>query len=103
MFYDSFSQRYFTSTMSSVLNAQYHVNRNFVLKGWSNLNELYDFLGLEKHSGGDIIGWSADEMFEGGLTPWIDFENRLVKMDDGLECYIISTLFEPTVLDLDYN
>jgi hypothetical protein len=103
LFYDSFSQRYFTSTMSSVLNAQYHVNRNFALRGWSDLNELYDFLGLEEHSGGDVIGWSADEMIEGGLTPWIDFENRLVEMDDGLECYIISTLFEPTVLDSDYN
>jgi len=102
LFYDSFSQRYFTSTMSSVLNAQYHVNRNFALRGWSDLNELYDFLGLEEHSGGDVIGWSADEMIEGGLTPWIDFENRLVEMDDGLECYIISTLFEPTVLDSDY-
>ncbi len=43
LFYDTFCQRYFTSTMSSVL------------------------------------------------------------MDDGLECYIISTLFEPTVLDSDYN
>lgn len=103
LFYDSFSQRYFTSTMSSVLNAQYHVNRNFALRGWSDLNELYDFLGLEEHSGGDVIGWSSDEMLEGGLTPWIDFENRLVEMDDGLECYIISTLFEPTVLDSDYN
>ncbi len=103
LFYDSFSQRYFTSTMSSVLNTQYHVNRNFALRGWSNLNEFYDFLGLEERSGGDVIGWSADEMIEGGLIPWIDFENRLVKMDDGLECYIVSTLLEPTVLDLDYN
>lgn len=102
LFYDSYSNRYFTSTMSSVINAQYHVNRNFALRGWSDINELYDFLGLEERSGGDVIGWSSDEMIEGGLTPWIDFENRLVEMDDGLECYIISTLFEPTVLDCDY-
>jgi hypothetical protein len=101
LFYDTFCQRYFTSTMSSVLNAQYHVNRNFALRGWSNLNELYDFLGLEKYRGGDLIGWSYDEMLESGLAPWIEFENRLVKMDDGLECYIISTLFEPTVLNPD--
>jgi len=101
LFYDTFCQRYFTSTMSSVINAQYHVNRNFALRGWSDINELYDFLGLEEHCGGDLIGWSADEMSESGLTPWIEFENRLVKMDDGLECYIISTLFEPTVLNPD--
>jgi hypothetical protein len=101
LFYDSFSQRYFTSTMSSVINAQYHVNRNFALRGWSDLNELYDFLGLEEHRGGYLIGWSADEMLESGLTPWIEFENRLVKMDDGLECYLISTLHEPIVLSPD--
>lgn len=101
LFYDTFCQRYFTSTMSSVINAQYHVNRNFALRGWSDLNELYDFLGLEGHRGGDLIGWSADEMLESGLTPWIEFENRLVKMDDGLECYLISTLYEPIVLNPD--
>jgi hypothetical protein len=101
LFYDTFCKRYFTSTMSSVINAQYHVNRNFALRGWSDINELYDFLGLEKYRGGDLIGWSADEMLESGLTPWIEFENRLVKMDDGLECYIISTLYEPTVLNPD--
>lgn len=101
LFYDTFCQRYFTSTMSSVINAQYHVNRNFTLRGWSNLNELYDFLGLEKYRGGDLIGWSYDEMLESGLTPWIEFENRLVKMDDGLECYLISTLYEPIVLNPD--
>lgn len=101
LFYDTFCQRYFTSTMSSVINAQYHVNRNFALRGWSDLNELYDFLGLEEHRGGDLIGWSSDEMLESGLTPWIEFENRLVKMDDGLECYLISTLYEPIVLNPD--
>lgn len=101
LFYDTFCQRYFTSTMSSVINAQYHVNRNFALRGWSNINELYDFLGLEKHHGGDLIGWSADEMSESGLAPWIEFENRLVKFDDGLECYLISTLCEPIVLNPD--
>lgn len=101
LFYDTFCQRYFTSTMSSVINAQYHVNRNFALRGWSDLNELYNFLGLEEHRGGDLIGWSSDEMLESGLTPWIEFENRLVKMDDGLECYLISTLYEPIVLNPD--
>lgn len=101
LFYDTFCQRYFTSTMASVLNAQYHVNRNFALRGYSTINELYDFLGLEEQFGGDLIGWSADEMLESGLTPWIEFENRFTKMDDGLECYIISTLFGPTILNPD--
>lgn len=100
LFYDNFSQRYFTSTMTSVVNAQYHLNRNFVLRGEASLNELYEFMGLEKVYGGDSIGWDFYELMESGIQ-WIDFENRLVKMDDGLECYIVSALFEPTVLGHD--
>lgn len=55
MFYDMISGRYFTSTMLEVRNAEYHFNRNFVLRGGQAvLNELYDFLGLDHIEGGDI-------------------------------------------------
>jgi hypothetical protein len=97
LFYDDYSQRYFLSTMSSVLNAQYHLNRNFTLRGDTNLNEFYEFLGIDKIDCGDDIGWSMDDLIESGIV-WIDFENRYVKMDDGMECYIISALYGPTIL-----
>lgn len=97
LFYESFSQQYFTSTMSSVLNAQYHANRNFTLRGDVTLNEFYEFLGIDKVDCGDDIGWSADELMESGIM-WIDFENTRAVMDDGLECYVISSMFEPVYL-----
>lgn len=97
LFYDSYSQRYFTATMSSVLNAQYHLNRNYILRGYVNLNEFYEFLGIDKIDCGDDIGWTMDYMDDIGIT-WLDFENCYVKMEDGMECYIISTLIEPTSL-----
>lgn len=97
LFYDNFSQRYFTSTLVSVINAQYHLNRNFALRGDASLNELYEFMGLEKVVGGDNIGWDYYELIESDIR-WIDFKNRYVKMDDGLECYIIHSIYEPQIL-----
>jgi len=48
LFYDMYSKRYFSSTIAAVLNAQYHINRNLQLRGYTTVNEFYDFLGLEE-------------------------------------------------------
>jgi hypothetical protein len=93
LFYECFSKRYFTSTLSAVMNAQYHINRNFSLSGFAAVNEFYEFLGLDKTDSGDEIGW-GQELLEDN-TMWIDFDNRYTKLEDGLECYIISTVYEP--------
>lgn len=47
-FYDSFSQRYFETTIAKVIEAEYHLNRNFMFQGVIPLNDFYEFLGLEK-------------------------------------------------------
>ena len=73
LFYDNYSGEYFESTFSRVLQAEYHLNRNFMLSGAVSLNDFYDFLGLEeikkKVKCGDVVGWSN---FNGDLY-WIDF------------------------------
>lgn len=90
LFFDSNSQRYFQATIPAVLNAMYHLNRNLVLRGEVSLNEFFGFLGIDKVEGGDEIGWSIDELIEDGLM-WLDFENVHTKLDDGMECCIISS------------
>ena len=92
--YDLFSKRYFTSTMAAVLNAQYHVNRNLCLRGDTTINEFYEFLGIDKIDCGDEIGWFIDELMDGGIM-WLDFDNCCTKMDDGMECCVISALSDP--------
>ncbi len=92
--YDLLSERYFTTTMAAVLNAQYHINRNLCLRGNTSINEFYEFLGINGVENGDEIGWSLDEMIVGGLM-WLDFDNRIVGLEDGMECCIISTLVDP--------
>ena len=97
LFYDDWSGRYFESTIEQVIAAQYHINRNFVLRGYVTLNELYEFLGLETTEYGNTVGWAVeDEMY------WIDFHQHKVIMDDGLECYIIETPWGPSPDFLEY-
>ena len=94
--YDLFSKRYFTSTMAAVLNAQYRINRNLSLRGDTTVNEFYEFLGIDGIDCGDEIGWSMDELMEGGIM-WLDFNNRQTTMEDGMVCCVISALWDPII------
>ena len=95
LFYDNYSGEYFESTFSRVLQAEYHLNRNFMLSGAVSLNDFYDFLGLEeikkKVKCGDSVGWSN---FNGELY-WIDFDHTRIIIDDGLICYAVEPVFYP--------
>ena len=63
LFYDSFTHKYFESTISRVLQAEIAVNRNLALGGWVSFNDFYDFLGLEHINGGDEIGWCVCDSY----------------------------------------
>lgn len=96
LFYDRFSERYFESTFSKVLQAEYHINRNLCLRGEVTLNEFYSFLGIEPIEGGDSIGWFIDD----DEIYWIDFGHPYMPVDDGLnhdniDCWIIDPVFDP--------
>ncbi len=92
LFYDEWSGRYFESTIEQVVTAEYHLNRNFVLRGYCVLNEFYEFLGLEPTEYGNEVGWAVEDEFY-----WIDFNHRKALIDDDLECYIIETPWAPSM------
>ena len=100
LFYESYSGRYFTSKMKDVREAEYHINRNFALRGYVTFNELCEFYGIDKVDGGDEIGWSIDGYDFYGYA-WVDFTHDKINTDDGLECYMISYPFWPHNLDDD--
>lgn len=102
LFYDEWSNRYFNKTMEEVRNAEYHFNRNFVLRGYAELNELYEFLGLEPTKLGATIGWSIRAGLEFYGYQWVDFWHDLFTLEDGLECYFINMPFPPTADFMDY-
>ena len=97
LFYEEYSDRFFESTIEQVITAEYHLNRNYILRGYTVLNELYDFLGLEPTEYGSIMGWAPQDE----SMYWIDFNHRKIIHDD-IECYVIEMPFEPTIGYNDY-
>ena len=91
LFYDVWSKRYFEATIEQVITAEYHINRNLVLRGYVILNELYEFIGLDTTDYGFEVGWTVNDSFY-----WIDFNHHKAVLDDGLECFIIDTPWGPS-------
>ena len=89
-FYDPFSQRYFDTTFSQILQAEYHLNRNFVLGDFITLNTFYEFLGLAPTDDGDTLGWYLDDDIY-----WIDFDHIKSIAEDGTSVYVITPVFSP--------
>lgn len=92
LFYDSFSKRYFESTVAQVLEAEYHLNRNWCLGASVYVNDFYNFLGMPTIPGGDELGWHW--IYSDGLA-WIDFNHHKTILEDGLEVYVIDFVYSP--------
>lgn len=94
LFYDEYSGRYFESTIEKVLLAEYHLNRNYILRGFARLNDFYEFLGLEQTDYDEAVGWDiCSEIY------WIDFNHRKILIgddNDSFECYVIEMPYYPS-------
>lgn len=97
LFYDTFSGRYFNSTLVKVALAEYNLNRNIHTRGWYELNEFYEELGIDDANVYNALGWSEGYNYECYWQAWVDFNHNRVTMDDGTECVVISMLQEPYV------
>lgn len=93
IFYDIFSDRSVEMYEREIMDAEYHLNRNFTMRGYASLNEFYEFLGLEPTDDGELLGWSMTD----GYT-WIDIEHKsMMEHDDnGTEIYEIVYIICPS-------
>lgn len=98
LFYEPISDRYFEATVEFVMNAEYHLNRNFALGGAALLNEFYDFLGIDENPDLNEMGWAPTD--EGEF--WIEFNHIPRNLPDGRRFYIIDMPFAPRVNFDDY-
>ena len=98
LFYEEHSKRFFSATVEQVQNAEYHLNRNYVLDCSAILNDFYALLGLPPTREGNVLGWAPTD--EGEY--WIEFNHRKAKLKDGTEFYIIEMPFEPRANYDDY-
>lgn len=106
LFYDMFSERYFESTMATVQQAEYRVNRHLNMRDYAYLNDFYEELGLEPLESGYKLGWSVGGCMERYWQSWIDFTHDTTIIDDGseegIECHIIVIQQEPFIEFEDY-
>ena len=96
LFYDELFDIWFRTSLATVRTAQYHLNRNFILRGEVSVAEFYEFIGLDHPDEFNAIGWGP-EFVEGGCT-WVDFSTTLSDNIDGEKFFIISYTFAPEQL-----
>lgn len=102
LFFDEYRNEFFESSIEHVKDAEYHFNRNFALRDYAELNELYEFLGLPPTELGATLGWSS---YAGQVTygyQWVDFNHVKDVLDDGTEYYRLEMPFPPTADYMDY-
>lgn len=97
LFYEDHYGKFFERTLLEVQDAEYQLNRKLVKDGEASVNDFLYFLNLPKNEIGDALGWSQELFSDVSNPSWIDFEHELVKMDDGMECYIINAVDGPTM------
>lgn len=87
--------RFFETTMEMVQQAEYVLNRMFVLRGWVSVNDFLTLLHQPIIDGGDVYGWDVNtgEVWYG--YQWIDFTHTHKKLDDGMLVCSIGLPFAP--------
>lgn len=105
LFYESYSDQYFTAKFKDVREAAYHINRNMAIKSYVTFNEYLSFLPVKKKEipGGKEIGWDIVEGYDMYGYTWIDFRYDKTTLEDGMECWIISYPFMPHGLWEEYE
>ena len=96
LFYDEFSGRYFKSTLQKVEKAETLVNELFSWNGACDLNDFYDYLGLDPTEYGEELGWSEVAGHNHYGYTWVHFEHEMFETKNGLNCCRISFPFRPT-------
>ena len=102
LFFDEYRNQFFETSIEQVKDAEYHLNRNFVLRDYAELNEFYAFLGLPPTEMGAVLGWSMHAGEDMYGYQWIDFNHVKDVLDDGTEYYRLEMPFPPTADYLDY-
>lgn len=97
LFYDELFDIWFRTSLAVVRTAQYHLNRNFILRGCSTLSEFYDFIGLDYPDEFFNIGWGND-FIEGGCS-WIDIGLVYTDNVDGEKFFALQYTFAPEMLE----
>ena len=91
LYFDQFSNRFFTSTKPAIMAAEFAVNRALNYNGECDLDDFYRICGLmplDKH-----YIWKKHH------NTWVDFDHIYVDHEDGFEVYhVIIMIPEPMLV-----
>lgn len=87
MCYDSFSGRYFMSSMESLKKAQNDLNYRLLHDNYASLTDFYNLIGLSKTGISDDVGWDNGKLLE--------LEFSTVLSEDQKPCISIGFRVEP--------
>lgn len=85
--YESFTGRYFKSTVEAIKKAQNDINYLILNENYASLGDFYSKLGLQQTSYSEEVGWNGDHLLD------IMFSTCLT--DDGQPCISISFTADP--------
>jgi hypothetical protein len=85
--YESWTGRYFQSTMEDLKRAQNDINYKIISQDYATLTDFYNKIGLPPTQFSDALGWSVMEKFE------IQFSATIA--EDGRPCLQIEYYTEP--------
>lgn len=76
IFHEAFTGRYFKSTMEDIKQAVNRINHHMINNFSADLNDFYDFVGLDRTDMGDLLGWNSDKLIELQFTTCMDDQQR---------------------------
>lgn len=102
IFYDYFSERFYKSSFINVINAQREVANLFEHRGYVELNEYYEALGIEPTEEGSMYGWSWESGYSYGYS-YVDMNYKSIDVEDvnlddlPMNCIGVKFVSEPTM------
>ena len=76
IFHEAFTGRYFRSNMEDVKQAVNRINHHMINNFSADLNDFYDFVGLDRTDMGDLLGWNSDKLIELDFSTIMDDQQR---------------------------
>lgn len=74
--FESFTGRYFKSSMEALRKAQNDINSQIINEGYASLNEFFSAVGIPYSGVGEELGWSTDEMLDLQFTSVLNQEGK---------------------------
>lgn len=79
--FDSFTGRYFESTVETIRKAENDINRQCINDMYASQNDFYRLLGLPQVAVGEEVGWTTDNVLEVQFSAVLDEDRPVMALE----------------------